>query len=133
MSDKKPRTKRAATRSSGTPGKREKVDWQGYINVNLTPQEKKEFDNWAQTADLWAVSIPNALSSGYTLSINEDTYNNAYAAGLYCIDPDSESAGWKLSIRGKLPDVALYRLFFVHEVVLDRDWRSVQGRNVDTW
>lgn len=112
---------------------KQKVTWQGYVNLSLTDAQKSGFEAWAATADVWGDEIPRVLDSGYTVSLAHDDYSDSMIAGLYCINASDANAGWKLTAHGGEVETALVRLMYIHFVLLEGDWSQDFRPGLDAW
>lgn len=112
---------------------KKKVEWQGYVNLALTDKQKAGMPGWAEGIDIWGDHIGKLIDSGYVLSCAFDDYHQSAVAGLYCIDPGHDNAGWKLTAHAEEIEHAVYRLIYIHSVLLEGDWAQGFRPEVDSW
>jgi len=106
--------------ANGTP----KVDWKGYLNVNLTDWHKKDYAERLGKGQTFTGSqdVMDLLQNGYTLKVAFDEKNKAYNATLYCQAVGSAHAGYALSARASDHISAMERVCYIHMVVLEGQW-----------
>lgn len=87
-----------ATKKSKTPAD-EKVQWQGFVNVYLTRQEKEHVkSNPLDYAD--AVQfLADAAEAGYKVSVSYTPKPGFFTVTLYGNVPGHVNAGWAMSLR----------------------------------
>jgi hypothetical protein len=102
--------------------KQTKVEWKGYLRVNLTPEQEKHFDVWfpSQTIQLSDVGI--LANNGYKFSISWDSFHNGVSVSLYANDAKLSYAGWTLTAWASSVEEAIAMLFYKHYIVCEEDW-----------
>ena len=105
----------------------QKVVYKGYVNWNLSEPHKRAFEKWIAGSPDIDNLVSKVLDSGYTLKLRNDEYFQCMSAGLYCIDPKSDSAGWNLSMRAGTWFKALERLLYVHYIAFNEVWVISDG------
>lgn len=121
------------TDSAKTGAGKLKVEWKGYVNIDLTSTEKEGMVGWEASVDLWGNILPSILDSSYVLSVSFDSYHDCFVAGLYCQWTEHDNAGYKLTMRGADPYTALVRVIFVHDVVLGGNWLERSREKSKDW
>lgn len=113
--------------------KAERVDFRGYVKVNITAKEKMEYDLWKGSQNVLAM-FAEAVCAGYRISTFENRAENCFQANMYDENPKSPWAGYILSLRAKDPEAALERLLWFHFVALQENWGDQPtGASDDVW
>lgn len=129
--EKKP-GKTRKTDSSLTASNRPKVTWMGYVTFELSNEHKAALEKFLTSGNDPLDWLPRiALDGVYEVKCKWDSYNNCFAATLYCSKYEHENAGWALPCRASGFWVALRRLAFVHVEVLKEQWHV--GANDTGW
>ena len=124
-------------RSSRKPGKvasRVDAPFRGYINVQLTPEEKLVWSSWAATPDVWD-ALSAQVARGVNFSVKLDPKGSNSLASATQRDGSSVNAGLCVTARGADAGVALSRVVFILGV-LDREesWEATQPiADPDRW
>lgn len=117
------RDKRAATRAKPKGGE---AEWRGYINVQLTAEEKGEFDDWMRTDDPWDV-LSDVAAAGCVITVKRDAAGSGFMGSITQRDPASVNAGLAVTARGKAAGTALFRVvFLVARLGVLADWAAQQ-------
>lgn len=121
------RASRAASNGNG-------ADWRGYINVNLTAQQKREFDDWAHTDDTW-LSLGEAVGSGCQLGLKFQQGETCFLASLTQRTPGHVNAGLCVTARAASADKALLRVLYLYRLLgSDDSWEKVTpAADPDRW
>jgi hypothetical protein len=127
--------KNAGERELGRVARKdEAAEWRGYVNVDLTPQQKEQFDDWTHTDEPWLV-LEGSVSGGCTVSIKQDSNGAGYLACCTQRRAASVNAGYCLTARAHDPGKALLRLLFTLVCLgVDDEW-ILKGRvsDPDRW
>lgn len=99
------------------------AEFQGFINVTLSDEEKREFVNWIPTTDLGSL-LEAMLDEGNVLSVKQDKKGKGYAAAVTSRWAGSVNAGWCVNMRAGDPTTAIQRVVFVVTVLLGMDWQQ---------
>lgn len=83
----------------------------GYVNVDLTDQQKAAYTKWAETASLWE-QFTFFVSVGVNVSVKRERSSGGYLASGTQRDPTSVNAGLVVTARGKDPVTAFGRLVY---------------------
>lgn len=107
----------------------EKVQWQGFVNVYLTREEKQLVkDNPLDYADACQF-IADAAEAGYKISVTYTEKPGFFTVTLYGNQPGHPNAGWAMSLRHADLLTAVSALHHVAgEDGLNSDW----GERFDT-
>lgn len=109
-----------------------KIEWQGYLNVNLTAEQETEFDVWyVANPELWHL-LPDVVLEGYKVSFREDAFNDGYSASMYCENAKVDWAGWTLTAWAADLGEALAFLMYKHYSICNQDWSTFRGRAAKT-
>lgn len=115
-----------------------KVEWKGYLNVNLTDWHKNDYKERVSKGQSFLASqdVMDLLQNGYTLKVGYDEKNKAYQATLYCQQVGSDHAGYALAARASDHVSAMERVAYIHMVVLEGVWITPEekdGWNDERW
>jgi len=106
--------------------------FKGFIQHNLTAEEKKAYDNWTLSPDdLWD-AIERIIDNGYKLSTSHDDYNSTRQASLTCNNPKLPDYGWVLVARAPDSFNAIALIVFKHTVLLGENWTEFHARARET-
>lgn len=101
-----------------------KVEFQGYVNWELTVGHKPAYERWLGEQPDIDNMIEQLCEDGYDVKIRWDSYNRCFAAQAYSRDKTSPNAGWCLSMRAGGWWEAVQRLLFVHYIAFEGTWVS---------
>jgi hypothetical protein len=101
-----------------------------FVNINLTKDVLQTIKSQSFTLEALEAGAAELMGDGYKLSLRFDVRNDCYAAWL--IAPNSGvNKGYILSGRGSTPVKAFKQLFYIHFVLLERNWVDDQGQRFD--
>ena len=121
-------------RTTGRKAARERVEFKGYLNRNISADEKVTYRSDLEAGWRWDEKAEELISDGLNLKWSWDSYNEAFAATLYDTNADSDHAGYCLSFRGPEPFEAMSRLVWVHTVLLEGNWNNIsEVGDSDEW
>jgi len=125
------KNKRSAAKKSGEEFG---DDFKGWINVNLSDEEKETFGKWFEGAAFWENFVFFA-SDGCSLSVKPNTRDGGFLAVAVHRRVASPNYGLGVSARARTPDVALGRLIFVLTILnREESWEAVQPMaDPDRW
>jgi len=107
------------TTAAGKP----KVEWQGYVTIEITESQKRALQKFvAEKNDPIAWLDKILMDATYSLKVDYDNYNNCWRASFYCQKYGHVNAGWNLPARAATIDNAIRRLCFIHSEVLQGAW-----------
>lgn len=107
--------------------KKPKVEWLGYLNVNLTDAQDKDFDIWSKKQKLQLSDFDIILNNGYKLSLNWDHFHSGVSASLFANDSKLPRAGYTLTAWDTNAEGALLLLFYKHYIICEEDWERFAG------
>jgi len=102
--------------------KKSKVEWKGYLRVNLTEEQDKHFDEWVPVQSIQISDFDILCNNGFKLSFNWDDFHQGISASLFASDPRLSWAGWVLTAWAGDAESALELLFYKHYIVCEEDW-----------
>lgn len=99
-----------------------RADWKGYIKINLTVDQDKEFDVWITSVTDTFSWMDTLVDSGYKISFSYDAYHTGVSAAIYCTDAKMEWAGYSLTAWGEDVEEAYLMLCYKHFVIANQMW-----------
>lgn len=112
--------KREASRKAGGGD----ATWRGYVNVDLSAEQKREFDDWSHTTEPWDV-LEEVGCAGVVVTVKVDKGGTAFMASATQRDPLSVNAGLCVTARASTAGKALFRLFYIlHLLGPSTDWSA---------
>lgn len=87
----------------------------GFINYNLTDDEKKFLKEQGVDHERIWDSTESAIEAGWTFKFSWDGYNRSYQVVVSQRHPDSPQIGYLLSGRGSSPMKALRQALYIGE------------------
>lgn len=113
--------------------KAQPVEFKGYIQVNITVQEKANYAAIEAEIDP-ILFIISSVQDGYKFACFWSAKEELFIASLFDQNPKSPTAGYILNVRARTPDDAIKRLCFYHEDYLQKDWGArALSPDEDTW
>lgn len=102
------------------------AEWRGYINVNLSPDEKAQFDEWMRGDDPWEV-LQEVVQSGCVVTVKLNAGNSSGClASITQRSVGSLNAGLCVTARASSAGKALFRaVFLVASLGVESDWAAV--------
>jgi hypothetical protein len=109
------------------------TSFKGFVNYDISEQEKAEFEVWSATVlidDVLAATLVDLKK----LSVKFLEKEKCFAAFLFDGNGASMSAGYILSARAATPVRAMYRVLFLDELLGD-NWleHAVRSPSADRW
>lgn len=125
------------TKPAGKRGKVGGVDdaeFRGYLNVNLTAEQKGMYPAWAASSSYWE-ALQGFAESGVNLSLKRERKSGGFLASGTQRNPESVNAGLCVTARASNASDALGRLLFVLTGLSRSDrWEDVQPlADPDRW
>jgi len=110
-----------------TKGPREQAAFKGFIEYDLTEQEradlkKREFDLVDAN-----VAMENLVRDEYRVSFGFDFYNSTFTCSLSNKNPTHGNAGWVLVGRGSEPMKAFKQALYKHLEVFQGVWSNARS------
>jgi hypothetical protein len=121
-------------RKQGAVGAGDTAEFRGYINLNLSDEQKAAYDTWASSGSLWE-ALEAQVESGVNVSLKRDAKSGGFLASATQRDPLSPNAGLVVTARGKLAQVAWGRVLFCLTILSHSErWEDTQPlANPDRW
>jgi hypothetical protein len=110
------------------------AEFRGYINVELSANEKEGYADWAASEAYWSV-LAVEVGDGVNVSLKIDPKNEGYIASATQRRVGSVNAGLVVTARAKDPATALGRLLYTL-AILERSpsWEDTQPMaDPDRW
>jgi len=122
------------SRKPGGVGESFDAPFIGYINLNLTDEDKARFDEWARSASVWEV-LEFQVGDGVNLSLKIDPKSAGYIASATQRRVSSPNAGLVVTARARVAETALLRVLFCLALLSHAErWTDVQSvANPDRW
>lgn len=110
------------------------AEWRGFVNVNLSADQKAQYDDWAHTEDVW-LSLAEATATGCQLGLKWAAAESCFLASLTQRTTGHVNAGLCVTARSTSADKALLRVLFLYRLLgSDGPWEAVQGvADPDRW
>jgi hypothetical protein len=108
--------------TSSKKAKQSKVEWKGYLRVNLTPEQEAHFDEWLPLQTIQISDFGILCNNGFKFSLSWDNFHNGVVGSLYANDPKLSWSGWTLSAWAESAEEAIALLFYKHYIVCEEDW-----------
>ena len=108
--------------------------FRGYINLNLSDEQKATYVAWSETASPWE-TFAVMVEDGVNIAVKRDPKGEGYLASATHRREDSPNAGLVVTARAKEPSLAWGRLLFIL-AVLSRHarWEDTQPvADPDRW
>jgi len=99
-----------------------KVEWKGYLRVNLTDEQEAHFDEWFPSQVIQISDFGILCNNGFKFSMSWDSFHDGVVASLFASDPKLAWAGWILTAWADSAEEAVGLLFYKHYVVCEEDW-----------
>jgi hypothetical protein len=113
------------------PKTREQAPFKGFIEYDLTVQEKAQLKSASFDLVDANVQMENLVRDEYRVSFGFDFYNGTFTCSLSHKDPKHANAGWVLVGRGSEPIKALKQVLFKHHTVFDGQWSNARAMSRD--
>lgn len=128
--------KYAAKKPAREPGKVGEVYdavFRGFINLNLSDSQKREFPAWANVTDMPS-KMQNACVDGIVLSLKIDQKSGGFMASATQRRVSSKNAGLAVTARASDAGTALTRLLYMLDILPWDDWEALQPMaDPDRW
>lgn len=116
--------------ASAPKNKREYV-FNGFVNVNLTAEQKEAYRAWdIVDDDVWD-GIAQYAVADHKFSLSYNKQNESYNATATATADHPYNAGWAVSAYGSDPYNALRVLLYKLSAVLPDNWAEYQAENRD--
>lgn len=104
-----------------------KVEFKGYLNVNLTEAQDAQFDALYAQGGNFISDLVFTADEGYKVSFAEDEFNDGIVCTMYAKSTKLAWAGWTLSAWAASYEEAAALLMFKHVFICNRDWEQFRG------
>lgn len=99
--------------------------WRGYINLDLSRDDKEQFEAWVHTGEAWEV-LAACVDAGYVVSLKANPNGGGSLASVTQRAAGHVNAGLCVTARGGTADVALFRvMFLVLRLTVEGSWEDV--------
>lgn len=124
-------------KSAGEPrrvGEGYDAPFRGYINLNLSPEEKDGYAAWAEGGTIWEV-LQIQIADGVNVSVKLDPKGQGYLASATQRRSTSPNAGLVVTARAKDAPTCLGRLTYILAILTrDESWEVTQPiADPDRW
>lgn len=102
--------------------KNKRIEFQGYLRVNMTGEQDVQFDVWFPSQVIQVSDFGILCNNGFRFGLSWDNFHGGMVATLYANDPKLSWAGWVLSAWAESVEEAVGLLFFKHYIVCEEDW-----------
>lgn len=121
------------TRKQATVGKDSAV-FRGYININLSPEQKEGYVLWASSASFWD-ALEHQVGDGINISLKREKGGEGFLATATQRRDDSPNAGLCVTARGRDAATAWGRVLFTLTILSKGDrWEDIQPMaDPDRW
>ena len=107
--------------------------WKGFVDVELTPQEKEAVKALIpKVDDVWS-EVLRLVFQGYKLTLSYDGRHNSHNASLTCRSEGDPNNGYTLSGRGGTVWSAVCSLWYKHDVALQGHWDTAKMQQQKLW
>lgn len=119
---------------SGAVGVVHDAQFRGYVNLNLTDEQKGVFAAWLETSALWE-TLEAAVADGVNLSLKLDPKGGGCLASATQRRPGSPNAGLVVTARGRDAWTAWGRVLYCLTVLGHKErWEDTQPMaDPDRW
>lgn len=109
----------------------ENSDWKGFVNVNLSPEQKESYAAWdIQDSDVWD-GLASYGEKGYKFTLTHNKQNDNWVATYVGTADAGKNAGWAVTGFAKDPYNAARVLLFKVSSVLPDVWKDYKGTELD--
>lgn len=121
-------------RKSGAVGSGFDAAFRGYINVNLTPDQKAAFDKWSGSASVTEV-LNTQVTDGVNVSLKWEPKSEVFVASGTQRREGSPNAGLVVTARAAEPQKAFLRLLYTLAYLSHAEkWEDLQPlADPDRW
>lgn len=121
---KKQATEKRQSKSKRTRGG---FTWVGFLEVDLTPQQKDELKATDIALEYPLSELGTWVKNGYKVSFGLDKDGITYRAAMTDVDEGSPTCGYTLTGRGRTLEKAYASLMFKHRHILADGWHVPVG------
>lgn len=108
--------------------------FRGYVNINLTPEQKGDFDRWSGEQGPWD-TLEEQVGMGVNIALKLDPKGDGFLASATQRRVGSPNAGLVVTARGRTAATAWLRvLFCLHVLAMKPKWEDTQPvSDPDRW
>lgn len=119
------------TKITNTPVNRKEFVWMGFVNVNLTAEQKEEYRAWdVEDADVWD-GIAGYCAAGYKIALSFNKQNDKFSCTGTAQPETGKNSGYAVSSFANTPYEAARVWLFKVSVVLPDVWTEHVGATLD--
>ena len=121
-------------KKSGQVGTKYDAEFRGYINLNLSDEQKSLYEAWSTSAHYWA-TLEAQVEDGVNLSLKLDPKGGGFLASATQRRADSPNAGLVVTARGRDASTAWGRVIFCLAILSEQEkWEYTQPvADPDRW
>jgi len=109
------------------------ADFKGYINVNLSEEQRDQLPAWLEGTDISQL-CKAWCATGIVLSMKLDPKTGNFMASATQRNEQSQNAGLAVTARANYPTKALHRLLYILGILGQGRWEDVQSMaDPDHW
>lgn len=128
-----PRDERERGSARKPKKERSRVQWQGFVDIPLSAENKTEVSQMSREADDILGILVALVDAGYKVSLTHDAAHNAHIASATGVRDEGENAGYSLSARGPDTTGAINALWFKHAFLAQEGvWANVGAMSSDS-
>jgi hypothetical protein len=126
--------KERPAKNSGKVGKGYDAPFRGYINLNLSDEQKDAWLKWSESQSFWD-ALAHHVADGVNLAVKVDPKGTGFLSSATQRREDSPNAGLVVTARGRDAAVALSRCVYCLVVLGHKDrWEETQPlADPDRW
>lgn len=99
-----------------------KVEFKGYLRVNLTDGQEMDFDIWVPKQTIQLSDFDILCNMGYRFGLSWDSFHSGVVASLFANDPKLAWSGYVLTAWDSNAESAIALLFYKHYIICEEDW-----------
>lgn len=104
--------------------KARKVEFKGYLRVNLTDEQDAHFERWAEAQVIQLSDFDILVNNGFKVGFSWDSFHDGVVASLFANDPKLAWSGWILTAWDADVESAIKLLFYKHYIICEEDWEK---------
>lgn len=120
--------KSASRRPTKSASERNRVEWNGFIDVSLTDAQKDAFRAWRLETE---TDLPDLLAgiavAGHKVTLNYVQSNDSFSASITGSLKGDPAFAQTVSAFGRDVITALQMICFKHYVIAQEDWSAVES------
>jgi hypothetical protein len=113
------------------PKKQEEFVWKGFVNVNITADQKEAYKAWdVQDDDVWD-GMAQYITAGYKVSLSYNKQNDKFNCTGTGQPESGVNSGYAVSAFANTPYEAVRVWLFKVATILPDDWSQHQNGDAD--